>query len=261
MKVSFVIPTRNQAQFIRRCIDSCLAQGMPDAEILVVDGRSTDRTVEVLREYGDRVRWVSETDSGQSEAVNKGVRWASGDIIAWINSDDFYPDATALSDVVGAFERDPATDVVYGGALVVDADGNVLRELCARPMRSAKELLVKPNAPFMQPAMFFRREMFLATGGLRHDLHYAMDYDLWLRMLPRARKLRHLARPLACVTFHPGAKSIAGMLEQIRELGDLKRLHREEFELGWRDRARLGAGMASLYSYWAAVRLGLRRVS
>ncbi|WP_242360155.1 glycosyltransferase family 2 protein [Anaeromyxobacter sp. SG17] len=261
MKVSFVIPTRNQAGFIRRCIDGCLAQRVRGAEVLVVDGQSTDGTLDVLREYGGRVRWVSEADSGQSEAVNKGIACASGDVVAWINSDDFYPDATVLPEVLAAFEADPVTDVVYGSALVVDADGNVLREQRARPMSSAVELLVSPNAPFMQPAVFFRRRLFVEAGGLRHDLHYAMDYDLWLRMFPRARGFRFLARPLACVTFHPGAKSIAGMLPQIRELGQLKRDHRAAFELGWRDRARLRAGMASLYSYWAAVRLGLRRAS
>src|SRR5580704_13650255 len=84
--VSFVIPTRNQARFIRRCIDECLAQDIAGAEILVIDGASTDGTQEILASYGDRLRFISERDRGQSDAINKGIRQARGEIIAWINS-------------------------------------------------------------------------------------------------------------------------------------------------------------------------------
>src|SRR5678815_5771239 len=90
MRLSFVIPTRNQGRFIGQCIDGCLAQEVPDSEVLVVDGASTDDTRDVLGRYGERVRWISEPDRGQSDAVNKGVRMARGELIAWINSDDYY---------------------------------------------------------------------------------------------------------------------------------------------------------------------------
>src|SRR5262245_15882129 len=114
MKVSFVIPTRNQARFIRKCIDSCLAQRLADFEVVVVDGLSTDGTQEVLRSYGEKVRWISEKDSGQSDALNKSVKMARGEIIAWINSDDYYASDRALQQVVARFERSPAVDIVYG---------------------------------------------------------------------------------------------------------------------------------------------------
>src|SRR4051812_44366756 len=99
-RVSFVIPTRNHAAFIRTCIESCLAQALPSYEIVVMDGKSTDDTVAVLESYGERLRFVSEADSGQSDALNKAVHLARGEIIAWINSDDYYPHGEVLKRVL-----------------------------------------------------------------------------------------------------------------------------------------------------------------
>jgi glycosyltransferase involved in cell wall biosynthesis len=259
MKVSFVIPTRNQAAFIQRCLDSCLAQALPEAEILVVDGVSTDGTQALLERHGDRIRWTSEPDSGQAQAVNKGVARASGDLIAWINSDDCYEDAQVLRTVVAAFEADPQLDVLYGDALAVDARGEVIRPYRSRAFRRPADLLVSPIGP-AQPATFFRRELFQRIGGLREHLHWALDYDLFLRMFAAARKTRYLPRVLARTTFHADAKSIRGMLRQIREVAALKREHRKRFHLRRFDRARLWSGVAELYLYWAAVKLGLKPV-
>jgi glycosyltransferase involved in cell wall biosynthesis len=259
MKVSFVIPTRNQAPFIRRCLDGCLAQGLPDAEILVVDGASTDGTQEILASYGERIRWTSQPDSGQAQAVNRGIARASGEIVAWINSDDFYEGPGVLPVVVAAFEADPELDILYGGATVVDARGATIRRFRSRAFRRPADLLVNAIGP-AQPATFFRRELFQRVGGLKETLHFGLDYDLFLRMFPAARKTRYLAESLARMTFHSGAKSIYGLLDQVRELVALKREQMGRFSLGSADRARLWWGVASLYAYWAAVRLGLRRV-
>jgi GT2 family glycosyltransferase len=261
VRLSFVIPTRNQARFIRRCLDTCLEQGVDESEILVVDGMSTDGTQDVLRSYGDRIRWTSEPDEGQADAVNKGVARAAGEVIAWINSDDFYPRATTLRTVLAEFDADPRVDVVYGQALIVDGGGEVLRRHRSRELCSPADLLVAPTGPAMQPAIFFRRALFLEAGGLRKDLHYALDYDLWLRMFPRARGIRWVAEPLACARFHADAKSISGVREQVRELGALKKLHRPAYRLDSGDWVRLQLGMASLHLYALAVRLGLRRVT
>lgn len=258
MRVSFVIPTRNQARFIGRCLDSCLAQAVGDAEVIVVDGASTDDTVEVLRRYGDRVRWTSRPDGGQAEAVNRGVASATGELVAWINSDDYYPGPDVLPAVLAAFE--PGVDLVYGRGRMVDARGETIRATRGRALAAPSDLLVRPSG-LLQPAVFFRRRAFLEAGGLREDLHYALDYDLWLRMFPRARGTRYLDRELACATYHADAKSIAGLGRQVRELAALKRQHRPAFRLSWADRARLELGTASLYAYWAAVRLGLRRAT
>lgn len=259
MRVSFVIPTRNQAGFIRRCIDSCLAQGLPDAEIVVADGASTDGTLEILRGYGDRLCFVSEPDGGQSEALNKAVARARGDLVAWVNSDDWYAEG-ALPAVLQAFAADPRLDVVYGDGQVVDAGGAPIRPYRNRAFPSAQGLLSSPIGP-CQPATFFRRSLFQAVGGVRTELHWAMDYDLWLRLWPRARATRYLPRTLAFQTFHPGAKTIRGMLTQIREVGRLKREHRRRIPLGPGQVARMWAGQAQLYVYWAAVRTGLWRAA
>jgi len=193
--------------------------------------------------------------------VNRAVARASGEIVAWINSDDFYPDPTVLPAVVAAFESDPAVDVVHGGALTVDGEGRPIRPHRTREMRRLADLLVSPTGPSMQPAVFFRRRLYLQAGGLREDLHYAMDYDLWLRMFPLAGAFRFLPRPLACATFHAGAKSIRGMRRQIDEIVMLKRAYAPVYRLGLGERLRLWSGVAALYAYWAAVRLGVRRAA
>src|SRR4051812_2799638 len=120
VELSFVIPTRNQAQFLRQCIDGCLAQRIPDSEVLVVDGASTDNTREVLESYGDRVRWISEPDRGQSDAINKAIRLARGEMVAWINSDDYYAGPGVIARLLAELDRDPRCDVVYGDGIRVD---------------------------------------------------------------------------------------------------------------------------------------------
>jgi len=260
MLVSFVIPTRNQARFLRRCIESCMSQGITDSEILVIDGLSTDGTQEILKTYGERVRWVSERDEGQADAVNKGVRAASGEIIAWLNSDDAYADPGALRAVLAAFAEAPEVDVVIGDALIVDESGAPIRSYRNRPFASAREVLVAPIGP-SQPATFFRRALFQEVGGLRTDLHYALDYELWLRLFSRARAIRYLPRTLALTTFHPGAKSISGMLPQIREVARVKRESARRTSLTVGERLRIEGGLLGLLAYWLAVRLGLRRAA
>ena len=258
--VSFVIPTRNQAAWLGRCLDGCLRQRIPAAELLVVDGASTDGTVEVLRRYGDSVSWISEPDSGQAEAVNKGVARARGEVVAWINSDDAYAGDDAIAAVLREFEADPLVDLVYGDAEVVDAKGARLRAYARRRFRDARDVLLAPIGP-PQPAVFFRRELFVRAGGLRTDLHFALDYDLMLRLFAQARRVRYLPSTLALMTFHREAKSIRAMGAQIREAVAIKRAHAAALRPGLLGRARLLAGVASLHVYRVAVRLGLRRVS
>jgi GT2 family glycosyltransferase len=259
MRVSFVVPTRNQGRFIRRCLDSCLAQGLGDAEILVQDGLSIDGTREILASYGDRISWRSERDSGQAEAVNRCVARATGELVAWINSDDYYADERCLSDVVEAM-GEPDVDVVLGDGLVVDVEGRPIRPYRNRSFGSARDVLVSPIGP-SQPATFFRRSLFLEAGGLRPDLHYALDYELWLRMFARARRIRRIDRTLACMTFHADAKSTRSMVPQIREVARVKREHARALRAGLADRARIEAGIAVLWAYAVAVRTGLRRAA
>lgn len=261
MRLSFVIPTRNQARFIRKCIDSCLAQGVDDAEVVVVDGLSTDGTQELLKDYGDRIRWISEKDRGQSDALNKGVRLSSGDVVAWINSDDYYPNGDVLARVLARFDADPELDIVYGDGEVVDIEYRTIRRLTAQPHLTARGILLFAGAPVSQPSLFFRRALFLQLGGVDESLHWTMDYDLWIRMFERARSSIYLPSVLSCTTSHEDAKTVHGMLRQIGEVGQVKRRHAPRFDLDAAERARLWIMFASMYVYWAAVRIGLKRAA
>jgi glycosyltransferase involved in cell wall biosynthesis len=261
MRLSFVIPTRNHARFIRKCIDSCLEQGIADAEVLVVDGLSTDGTQEILASYGESIRWISEKDRGQSDALNKGIRQTSGEIVAWINSDDYYPHPGVLCEVLARFDADPLLEVVYGDGVVVDTEYNTIRALPAPPTMTARSILLFAGAVVSQPSLFFRRELFLAVGGVDESLHFTMDYDLWIRMFERARKAEYLPALLSCTTSHQDAKTIRGMLHQIHEVGQIKRRHAPRFHLGPLEKARLWGGLASMYVYWAVTRAGLKRVA
>lgn len=261
MQLSFVIPTRNQARFLAQCIDSCLAQNISDAEVLVVDGASTDDTRDVLRRYGDRIRWISEPDRGQSDAINKGVRMAKGELIAWINSDDYYVSPHALAPLLDAFAAERDVDIVYGNGLRVDVEGRALGEYRATVPGRPAQILTHPASFVLQPSLVFRRQLFLDVGGVDEGLHYTMDYELWIRMFAAARKARYVPGVVACARYHTDAKSIAAMGKQIRELVHVKRGAADAYRIGPIDRAWMYAGLATLGAYWIAVRLGLWRVA
>ncbi|CAN5918944.1 N/A [soil metagenome] len=259
--LSFVIPTRNQAQFLAQCIDGCLAQNVEGAEIVVVDGASTDDTTHVLASYGDRVRWISEKDRGQSDAINKGIRMARGELIAWINSDDYYASTAALSPLLDAFTAEPDVDIAYGNGVRVDSNGALLGEYRAHVVANVAEIVTHPASFVLQPALLFRRELFLKVGGVDESLHYTMDYELWIRMFAAVRKARYVPATVACARYHADAKSIAAMGKQIREALDVKRLAMDRLSLGVVDRALALAGVASMAVYWLAVRFGLKRAT
>lgn len=261
MRISFVIPTRNQAGFLRQCIDSCLAQGVADHQILVLDGASTDDTVKILESYGNAITWRSQRDRGQSDAINQGVRLASGELVAWINSDDYYASQGAIRRLLDEFDRDASVDIAYGDGLRVNREGQLLGAFLSRPIQRAAEIVASPASFVMQPSLLFRRQLFLDVGGLDERLHYAMDYELWIRLFERARRTRYVPEAIACARYHDDAKSVNAMGAQIRELVAIKARYALRTELSLIDHARLQAGVASLGAYWLAVRLGIKRAT
>jgi len=159
---------------------------------MVVDGASTDETVDVLKKYGTRLRWVSEKDSGQTEALNKGFRATRGDIIGWLNSDDIYY-AGALSAVVNFFEQSPWADVVYGNADHIDENDRIIEAYYTEDWRYER---LKEVCFLCQPAVFFRRRLLKRLGLLDANLKYCMDYEYWLRLgaeVPFVRMKKKLA--------------------------------------------------------------------
>jgi glycosyltransferase involved in cell wall biosynthesis len=224
--VSVLTPSYNQAPFLRAALDSVLQQEHEPLEHIVVDGGSTDGSVEVLEEYGrlhaGRLRWTSEPDRGQSHAVNKALAAARGTIVGWLNSDDAYLPG-AISRVVQAFRENRRAGLVYGTGSVMDREGRRVRAFAhAEPFNLWRLVYVWDYV--LQPAAFFRRELLERVGWLREDLHYAMDWDLWIRLAQRAPVI-YLPEPLASSREYGEAKTFRGGWPRFRELVRLMRLH------------------------------------
>lgn len=178
--VSIVTPSLNQAAFIEKTILSVLNQDYPNIEYIVVDGGSTDGTLDILKKHGEEVIWVSEPDRGQSDAINKGFYRAHGEILTWLNCDDTYLPGAVRTAVQFLVEH-PDVAMVYGGANYVNDNG----EMVKRGRRVEFDLHEPCESIIPQPAAFFRRTAFEEAGELDIDLHYRMDLDLWVRMASR----------------------------------------------------------------------------
>lgn len=178
MKITVITPSYNQGRYIKRTIDSVLSQEIEDLEYIVMDGGSTDETVDILKSYGDKIIWKSEKDKGQTDAVNKGIRMASGDIIGWLNSDDiYYPDA--IKKVMEVFEKNPDVNVVYGNAYHIKEDDSFIEEYYTEDFDYER---LKDICFICQPSLFFRKKVVDKYGYLDDKLQYCMDYDYWLRL-------------------------------------------------------------------------------
>jgi glycosyltransferase involved in cell wall biosynthesis len=204
-----VTPSFNQAQFIGQTIESVRAQHYPVLEHLVIDGLSTDDTMTVLEGYADSVVAVSEKDSGQTDAINKGLRRASNEIICWLNSDDYLLPG-ALQAVGQFFADHPDVAWVTGDAVIVDEAGRPIQSAVRAYKRVLRRLgpsvyLGVANA-IIQPATFWRREVHETLGYLDESLHYTMDYDWWLRLQELGRP-GTIRRPLAAFRIHGQSKS------------------------------------------------------
>jgi hypothetical protein len=208
-RISIVTPSFNQEAFLERAIRSVLDQDMPPHEYVVVDGGSTDGSVEVIRRYADRLTWwVSEKDRGQSHAINKGFERCAGDVFAWINSDDYLLPG-ALRAVADAWRKDADAGAWVGACARVVEDGGEGTPIPVRSLDRDELGRRWPVLYFGQPACFFSAEAWRTCGPLDESLHLAMDTDLWLKMLARFRFAR-VEATLACATVHPQAKTQAG---------------------------------------------------
>jgi len=201
-RVFVVTPSFNQAAYLGTAIDSVLAQEYPNLDYFVADGGSTDGSVEILRGYGDRLRWASRPDGGQAAAVADAWAASDADLLGWLNSDDLYlPGAVAR--VAAAFAAHPEAGMIYGDACFVDARGERLRPYPTRPFDAER---LRTECFVCQPAAFVRRSAVETVGLPDRELRYCMDYDLWIR-LAKAVPVVHLAEPLACSRVHAETKS------------------------------------------------------
>jgi len=201
--VTIVTPSYNQGRFLEATIRSVLEQDYPNIEYIIVDGASTDNSVEIIQRYADRLAWwVSEKDSGQSEAINKGLQRARGEFVAWLNSDDVYqPGAVAAA--VAAFRSHPEAGLVYGDALSIDADGKPFNIMRARQYSLVD--LLSFNI-ICQPAAFMRRSVLEQVNYLDPTYHLLLDNLLWMKMA-RLAPIVYVPQIWAAARYHEAAKN------------------------------------------------------
>jgi len=215
--VSIITPSYNHAPFLQRTIESVLGQTYSELEYLIVDGGSTDETLDILRSYGDRIRWISELDSGQTEAINKGLQTASGEIVGYLNSDDILH-SRAIERIVDHFRNNPACDLVYGDAEYIDEDDRVIGKYGTADY-SFERLL--EDCCICQPAAYWRASAGTAVGPFDESLQYAMDYDYWLRFDRTGFTIQHLPQTIAQSRLHPGAKTLRARRAIYAEIFDV----------------------------------------
>lgn len=209
MRLSIVVPSFNQARFLKACLDSILNQNYSDVEVLVMDGGSTDESVSILKSYGDRIIWVSEPDGGQAAGVNKGINRASGEVIGWLNSDDvYYPGV--FKTVMKVFEEHPEINVIYGHADHINEDGSYREDYYTEPWDYER---LKEICYICQPAVFFRRKTVMEVGLLNPERQFAMDYDLWLR-LGKTEQFHFIKKKFAGSRLYPQNKTL-GSVEKV----------------------------------------------
>jgi glycosyltransferase involved in cell wall biosynthesis len=216
--VSILTPSLNHGHFLDDCIRSVDRQSYRPLEHIVYDGGSKDETHEILRRAPETVRWVSEPDRGQSDALNKALSLSNGEILGWLNSDDAYFDPEAVEAAVELFAERPEIDIVYGHAALVNSAGLVLHMMWAPPF--AYRLLRVVNF-VVQPTVFLRRRI-VAETMVDESLEYAMDRELWLR-LGRESRFARLDRIVAIDRHHPLRKVYSGdprAVDEDRRLDD-----------------------------------------
>lgn len=228
-RISIVTPSFNQAPYLEITIRSVIEQNYPDLEYIIIDGGSTDGSVDIIRKYEKYVNaWVSEPDRGQAHALNKGLRMISGEIWGWLCSDDTLAPG-ALEKISRAFAADPNAAVIYGNCNFIDEKGRVTRE--KKPGPFSRSRLMRNNFLY-QPATFARSDCLKKYGFLDESLHYAMDYEFWLRFDPGER-ISYLNEWIADYRLHLSSKTMGDTLEMVKEMTQVKKKYGAGFRADW----------------------------
>ena len=227
-RVTIVTPSFNQAQFIERTILSVLEQDYPNLEYIIIDGGSTDGSVDIIKRYEDCITgWVSEPDLGQTDAINKGFDRAQGQILAWINSDDTYNPGAVRAAVQFLLEH-PDVGLVYSDAHFIDAQEKVIGRFPAA--QTDRTRLMQGYVHIPQQAAFFRADLWRKVGPLDPSFFFAMDYDLWVRLSDLALLVYLPGKIWANFRLHGDAKTIAS---DDRCWPEMLKVHRREGGSWW----------------------------
>jgi len=247
--VSIVTPSYNQAFFLEKAILSVLEQDYPNLEYLVVDGGSTDGSVDIIKKYADRISWwVSEIDRGQADGINKGLARATGEIVAWLNSDDFYQQG-AITNAVRALQEHPTAGFVYGNLQVVNEAGETINILTYADWKLKGLMEFKIIG---QPSVFMRRDVIMEAGYLDETYHYLLDHHLWLRMAMKSQP-QYIPQLWAGEHYHAGSKNAAHAAEFGKEARRILEWMRSQPELADRfnkNRRQIEAGAERLNAFY-----------
>ncbi|MFA7193544.1 MAG: glycosyltransferase family 2 protein [Candidatus Paceibacterota bacterium] len=180
MKISIIIPSYNLGRYIKRTIDSVIDQDYENKELIVIDGGSRDETVDILKSYGDKIFWISEKDKGQSDAINKGFKIATGDVVAWINADDYY-EPNILSKVAEEFSKNKGEiSILYGKCNSVSDTSTLVN---TPPENISSHKLINSGNLIYQPSSFYDLDLVRKVGYLDDSLEYWMEYDLYIKLI------------------------------------------------------------------------------
>lgn len=226
MKISIIIPTYNCGKYIQRAIESVLNQPYSDKELIVVDGGSNDNTIEILKSYGDKINWVSERDSGQADAINKGFKIADGEISTWLNADDYY-EPNIFNDIVESFKKDKNIVLVYGKQKSIKMNSPMVINIPPKNI-SVREMIQMGNF-IHQPSSFYLLDIVRKVGYLDSNLNYWMEYDLFIKLLKNGESL-YLDKILSNFTIREDQKSnLKNIIEMDKELLKISRKHGGSF--------------------------------
>jgi len=203
--VSIITPSFNQSAYLEQTMKSVLDQDFPNIEYIVMDGGSTDSSVDIIQRHAARLAfWTSERDRGQADAINNGIAHAHGEILAWLNSDDYYLSGT-ISAAVEIFEQNPDMVLIYGDMLAVNEHGETINTLKYQQLNLEDLLCFQIIG---QPSVFFRREAFEKSGGLDTTFHFLLDHQLWIKISAQG-KILHVDQTWSAARYHAEAKNRA----------------------------------------------------
>ncbi|MCD6576507.1 MAG: glycosyltransferase [Anaerolineaceae bacterium] len=204
-RISIITPSFNQGQFLEETIRSVLLQDYPAIEYIIIDGGSTDNSRAIIKKYKNKLAWfISETDSGQADAINKGFERATGEFVAWLNSDDIYA-KNAISSAVKELKSNPDCGMVFSNVLSIDSESSIFNTMMYGNWGLGDLMQFKIIG---QPGVFIRKEVLEDVGFLNSNFHYLLDHHLWLKIASKY-PIKHVDKFWAAARFHPTAKNVA----------------------------------------------------